>query len=66
MPAPNSAPLVADCQAPATTQSAALQDGATVFIIHAMQKAMLTTAWNTLGLPCAFRHNLLSFMFAER
>jgi hypothetical protein len=61
VPTPDHSPLIADCQAPAATQAAALEHRTPIFIGHAMQKAMLTTTWNSLWLPGSLGHCFLSF-----
>jgi hypothetical protein len=52
--------LVAHREAPATAQATAFEDVATIFGLHALHEAMLTPAWDTLGLPSSFGHDQTS------
>jgi hypothetical protein len=51
-------PHVADRQAVAAGQSAALQHCTPVLSGHASKKAVLAAAWNSLWLPCSFWHGV--------
>jgi hypothetical protein len=66
VPAPDVAPLVAHRQPPAATHPATLEHITAVFSLHSMQKSVLPTPRNTLGLPCSLRHSLLFLMFQGR
>lgn len=56
MPTPDGPPLVADGQAPATTQPTPLEHIATILSIHSMQEAMFTTTRDAFWLPGSLRH----------
>jgi hypothetical protein len=64
MPAPDGAPLIADGQVPTTAQTPPFEDGATIFALHTVQKAMLPAARDAFGLPCTLWHSTLSLLLA--
>jgi len=59
MAAANGAALVADRQSMAAGKPTALEHCTPIFGGHPVQKAVLTAAWNTLGLPCTLWHDEL-------
>jgi hypothetical protein len=56
MPATNGAALVTHAEFPAAMGSAAAKHFAAILGAHALQKAVLTPAWNTLRLPGSLGH----------